>query len=103
MMRYAEYKECDVVIVDNEEISTFNDFEDISDYALDSLKWCINEKLILGYNDNYLKPKNYATRAQTACVFYRLLFQMIINEKWEYFTSIIAIESRDKVDRNLNI
>lgn len=50
-----------------QELDGFADAEDISDYAVDAMKWAVSVKLIQGYGeDNTLRPDGGATRAELA-------------------------------------
>ncbi|MBQ6860166.1 MAG: S-layer homology domain-containing protein [Clostridia bacterium] len=73
LYRYSEYKGYNTTLNENEKIEQFDDFTNIQEWALIPLKWCVENELILGFDDNYLRPKDSATRAQTASIFYRFL------------------------------
>ena len=44
----------------------FNDTDEISGYALEALRWAVENDIISGYGDGRLGPQGFATRAQTA-------------------------------------
>ena len=44
----------------------FNDTDEISGYALEALRWAVENDIISGYGDGRLGPQGLATRAQTA-------------------------------------
>lgn len=44
----------------------FSDTNAVSDYALDALRWAVENGIINGYGDGRLGPKGLATRAQVA-------------------------------------
>lgn len=50
-----------------QDLSSFADAEEISDYAVDAMKWAVSVKLIQGYaEDNTLRPASGANRAELA-------------------------------------
>ena len=53
----------------------FSDANEISGYALDALKWTVENGVVNGKGDNILDPKGFATRAQVAQVFMNYLKQ----------------------------
>lgn len=52
-------------------IEGFSDKDEISAYAEDAVKWAVDSEIINGYEDDTLKPKNNATRAETMAVLQR--------------------------------
>lgn len=59
---------------------SFNDSQDIPDWALDGVKKTVSAGIITGYDDNTIKPSNNITRAETAVVFSRLFSFMYPSE-----------------------
>lgn len=53
----------------------FSDANEISGYALDALKWTVENGVVNGKGDIILDPKGFATRAQVAQVFMNYLKQ----------------------------
>ena len=51
----------------------FSDANEISGYALDALKWAVENSIVNGKGDNILDPKGSATRAQVAQMFKNFL------------------------------
>lgn len=54
------------------DLTAFPDSNKISNWAVDSVKWAVGNSIINGITENsvnYIKPKNTATRAQTAVMF----------------------------------
>lgn len=49
----------------------FSDTAEISPYALDAMRWAVENGILSGYEDNLLAPGKNATRAQTAAIFMR--------------------------------
>lgn len=52
-------------------ISEYEDAEEISDYAITALNWAVENKLINGVSEKRLAPKETATRAQIALIIMR--------------------------------
>lgn len=53
-------------------LASFDDSKNISDWAVDSFKWAINNGLIIG-NNNKINPNDTATRVEVALVLQRLV------------------------------
>lgn len=45
---------------------TYQDTNTTSGYALDALRWAVEQGIISGYGSNLLGPKDTSTRAQVA-------------------------------------
>ena len=73
MYRYAQYKGIDVT-QGGMLVREFEDYENISEYALGSMAWAVNTKLIGGRENNFLAPKDNATRAEMAAILHRFNF-----------------------------
>lgn len=54
-------------------IREFEDYESISEWALEAMGWAVNEGLIEGQGENVLVPGGNATRAETAAIVLRFL------------------------------
>ena len=67
--RYAKMKNHDISGTSN--LKSFTDTKDISEWALDAIKWANSVNLINGTSDNTLSPKNTTTRAQVATILMR--------------------------------
>ena len=52
---------------------SFTDSEAISDYAVDSVRYCVDKGIITGYEDGRFAPQDNATRAQIAAVIVRYI------------------------------
>lgn len=61
LYKYAEYKGLDTSI--NKKIKDVKDFNDVSEYAVDAIKWANGHKLI---PSKYAKPQDVTTRAELA-------------------------------------
>ena len=53
------------------DISDFADTDDVSDWALDAIKWANKTELVNGTSDTTLSPKDTATRAQVSTILMR--------------------------------
>lgn len=74
LYRYAKYKGSDVdTKAENADLSEYSDAEQISDWAADAVKYCINSNIINGDNAGHIMPKNNATRAEMAAIIVRFI------------------------------
>lgn len=71
LYRYAEYNDYDVS--GRDDLSEFTDRSSISGYALDAMRWAVDEGLITGITDTTIEPQGTATRAQAATMFMRFM------------------------------
>ena len=69
--RYMKFKGVDVLIGENADTTSFEDFENVSDYAKDAFKFACANGIISGTSNTTLSPKESATRAQMAAIFRR--------------------------------
>ncbi len=69
LYRYAIYKGYNVA--ERADISAFSDYEDISDYARESIAWANAAGLINGMDASTILPQGEATRAQIAAILHR--------------------------------
>ena len=70
LYRYSQYKGYDVTA--QGDLTTFGDWEQVSDYAVEAMEWAVGASLIQGIDDN-LVPGGSATRAQLATIFSRFI------------------------------
>lgn len=70
LYRYAQYKDSSIS-ADAEFNQSFKDVGKVSSYALDAMKWCVNNEIIRGMGEDQLAPQGNATRAQVAAVLHR--------------------------------
>jgi hypothetical protein len=70
LYRYAKYSGIDTESKDDY-LNAFNDGDLVSDYAVNSINWAIENNLIKGVDDATLDPGGTATRAQVAAVLMR--------------------------------
>ncbi len=83
MYRYAALKGKDVAVGENADISSYEDYNLISDYAIPAMQYAVASKLITGKTQTTLNPSDGATRAETAAVLYRFIAGDIINSRRE--------------------
>ena len=57
---------------ENDKPTSFDDRNDISDYAVSSVERLVDEGILNGI-DGFIIPRGYCTRAQAAVIFYRLI------------------------------
>lgn len=74
--RYTGYRGYDIALGDNEKIETFNDYSQISEYAVEAVRFALAYGLIKGESETTICPKNLTTRAEAAAVFNRLFSGM---------------------------
>lgn len=67
--RYAKLKSYD--ISENTNILSYEDFDEISEYAVPAMQWAADKGIINGKTDSTLNPSDYGTRAQLAAILMR--------------------------------
>ncbi len=55
------------------DIENFKDYENVSDWAIEPIKWMVGNKLLNGKDGNILDPSGYATRAEVAAILQRFI------------------------------
>ena len=71
--RYAKFKGYDVSAAETTDISSYEDADAISEYAVPSFKWAVGAGVIEGKSDVTLCPKDNTTRAEAAAILTRLV------------------------------
>ncbi|MDD6483644.1 MAG: S-layer homology domain-containing protein [Clostridiales bacterium] len=71
LYRYAQYKGQDTSSAENTNILSYEDADEISEYAVLPMQWAVGCKIIEGSSNVSLNPKGNATRAQTAAMLMR--------------------------------
>ena len=79
--RYIKFKGGDLSAFENTDISAFDDYGDISDYAIDALCYANGAGLISGRSESTLNPNGTATRAEAATVIMRMFDKNILAAK----------------------
>ena len=69
--RYMKFKGLDKSAGENADTASFEDFENVSDYAKDAFMYACSNGIISGTSKSTLSPKESATRAQMAAIFQR--------------------------------
>lgn len=75
LYRYAGYKGVDTSAAQNTDLTSYTDFDDISEYAVQALQWVIGSGLCNGKGDGVIDPRGNATRAEAAAFIQRYLQQ----------------------------
>ena len=79
MHRYAQYKGYDVSVGENTNILSYEDFDEISDYAIPSMQWAVGSGMIKGKSESTLNPLDNATRAEIAAILHRFIEANLIS------------------------
>ena len=74
--RYAEYKGIDVSVENENRYMDYKDYENISNYAKPPVSWVSEKGLMAGDADGGFRPRDKATRAETAQVFMNVVENM---------------------------
>lgn len=73
LYRYAKYKGVTTYEDESRSLTSYDDYDEISDYAITSMQWAFANELIYGKSDTTLNPQDNATRAEAAAVFMRFI------------------------------
>lgn len=73
LMRYAAYKGYDVSIGENTNILSYEDFADVSEYAISAMQYAVGAGIIKGDTESTLNPQGYVRRAEAAQVIQRFV------------------------------
>ena len=71
LYRYAVYKGYDVSIGEDTNILSYDDFADLSEYAIPAMQWACGSGIVNGTSESTLAPQGEATRAQVAAMLMR--------------------------------
>lgn len=71
LYRYAVYKGYDVSIGEDTNILSYDDFADLSEYAIPAMQWACGAGIVNGTSASTLTPQGEATRAQVAAMLMR--------------------------------
>lgn len=74
----------------------FNDNSDIATPYIDAVTWGVENKIILGYADNYFRPNQNISRAQMATFLYRYL-KNVVNYNFGEITPVNFVD-KDQID-----
>lgn len=73
MHRFAEYMGYDVSVGEDTNILSYEDFTEISEYAIPSMQWAVGTGLMKGQTDSTLNPRATTTRAEVATLIQRFI------------------------------
>lgn len=73
MHRFAEYMGYDVSVGEDTNILSYEDFAEISEYAIPSMQWAVGTGLMKGQTDSTLNPRATTTRAEVATLIQRFI------------------------------
>ena len=71
LYRYAEYKGKDLSVGENTNILSYDDFNELSEYAIPAMQWACGSGIITGRTISTIAPKGTATRAEVATMLMR--------------------------------
>ena len=71
LYRYAQYKGKDVSVGENTNILSYDDFSELSEYAIPAMQWACGSGIITGRTTSTIAPKGTATRAEVATMLMR--------------------------------
>ena len=69
LYRYAKFKDLDVSAT--ADLSGYTDMDDISDWALDAMKWAVSVGIVQGRTAATIEPQGTSTRAEVAAILKR--------------------------------
>ena len=69
--RYIKFKGLDMSVSENVDVTSYEDFENISDYAKEAFRFACSNGIISGTSETTLAPKESLARAQMAAIFQR--------------------------------
>ncbi len=73
LYRYAKYKGMDVSVGEDTNILSYDDFNELSEYAMSATQWACGSGIINGRTEATLVPKGTATRAEVATMIMRFV------------------------------
>lgn len=73
---YAKYKGMDVSNIEGMAVYEFTDWQDISDWSMTAVRYCLNAGIMSGRDDGSFDPQGKATRAEAASMIMRLMESM---------------------------
>ena len=73
---YAKYKGMDVSNIEGMAVHEFTDWQDISDWSMTAVRYCLNAGIMSGRDDGSFDPQGKATRAEAASMIMRLMESM---------------------------
>lgn len=95
MYRYASYKKCD--LSKKAELDKYEDKEQISEYAVESIEWANANSIISGTSETTISPKDNVQRCQVAAILRRFCENYKVFEDNEVNG---AEDEKDEVNKN---
>ena len=71
LYRYAKAQNLNMSGTEGADLQKFKDYNKISEYALEAMKWAVGNGLLQGTSDGIISPRGTATRAQFAQIIMR--------------------------------
>ena len=71
--RFVQFKGYDVSVGEDTNILSYDDFDDIYEYAIPAMQWAVGSGLVKGKTARTLNPKDNATRAEAAAMLHRFM------------------------------
>ncbi len=84
----------------NSILNLYKDEDDVKDWAIDSVAFCVKNGIIKGMSQNELLPNNHTTREQAIVIIYRC-FDAFATDKQKEGINFVAILSADGDYENL--
>lgn len=75
MHRYTQYKGRDVYVGKDVDLTKYDDFDEVSEYAISALHHAVGIGLMKGKTETTLNPQDFATRAEVAAIIQRFLME----------------------------
>ena len=82
MHRYAQYKKYDVSTDKDSNIHLYDDYESISEYAIESMEYAVSNNILRGKTESTLNPSDSATRAEVAAILNRFIEANVQKADW---------------------
>ncbi len=73
LWKFAKYQGQDVSVGEDTNILSYNDFTEISEYAIPAVQWACGEGILSGKGEGNLDPQGNAKRSETASMLMRFL------------------------------
>lgn len=73
LYRYAKYKGENEGAEESSKVSSYDDFSEISEYAISAIEWACRSGIITGRTTSTIAPKGTATRAEVATMIMRFI------------------------------
>ena len=71
MFRYAKFKGYDISVGENTNILSYEDYDQISEYAIPAMQYAVGSGMIVGRTEATLNPLESASRVEIAAMLHR--------------------------------